>query len=388
MPRIIPDQISAEDRSALISALKRSRHFLVLGLGVRAATEERPLPETVSSCDDPQVRLKVLSLAGKERSRVPRGYTYNERLCIEVKERGSSKSRLAIARKVLSGISGLFSHVHHWTNDELAVFQFPKELIEGTAVSIEALQNLEPLMEMRQGEVQERLGSFTVIPDEDIGVILFLLPFVLEDESLFNACSFFQSCCKEYRFMGRGVVGEILYQPKRTAEVETERLAFENVILQALRVIEALVGEPGNEKRFRERLKERGLDYDERVGFSRRRQQKLGERILWLQEARDSAAAHGRRRRHHPFTIFEAMEAQHLADHVLHRSLWAAADSRGRTGEDGEIGFLLSEMYFLEEETPGWVLDSERFGGKNAVELARVPGGLGTIIKDMKNRDM
>lgn len=39
------------------------------------------------------------------------------------------------------------------------------------------------------------------------------------------------------------------------------------------------------------------MDYDERVGFAGRRKDKLGDRILWLHDARGSAAAHGNRRR-------------------------------------------------------------------------------------------
>ena len=77
-------------------------------------------------------------------------------------------------------------------------------------------------------------------------------------------------------------------------------------------------------------------------------------------KARDSAAAHGKRRRRNPFTIFEAMEAQHLAESVLHRALWFTADSIGRTGDAAEIAFLLSEI-FPDLSNPDWVTKRKIF---------------------------
>lgn len=139
-------------------------------------------------------------------------------------------------------------------------------------------------------------------------------------------------------------------------------------------MIEAIAGEPGNEKRFRQRLSAWGLDYDERVGFGRRRRQRLGDRIRWLQDARDSAAAHGRRRRPNPFTLFEAMEAQHLAEAVLHRALWFTAESHGRAGDEAELAFPLSNI-FPNRSNPSWVTDRRVFRGKSAVDLAQWPKG-------------
>jgi len=109
------------------------------------------------------------------------------------------------------------------------------------------------------------------------------------------------------------------------------------------------------------------------------RKYKLEDRISWLQEARDSAAAHGKRRRLKPFTQYEAMEAQHLADTVLNRALWSTADSLGRGGKDCEIGFLLDAMFF---SGPGWSMDPTQFNGKSAVELVRTSGGLAKVFKN------
>jgi hypothetical protein len=78
--------------------------------------------------------------------------------------------------------------------------------------------------------------------------IFYFLPFVLRSEDLFNACSFFRSSCSEFSFMD-GVVREVLRDPKREPKNEDERLAFEKVVLQSFRTIEAIVGEPAGTTR-------------------------------------------------------------------------------------------------------------------------------------------
>ena len=120
-----------------------------------------------------------------------------------------------------------------------------------------------------------------------------------------------------------GVVREVLDEPRRGPENETERLALEHLVLQSFRTVEAIVGEPGNNQiRFRQRLKTWNLKPNERVGFPGHHKHRLEDRIRWLEDGRDSAAAHGKRRRHNPFTLSEAMEAQHLAHSLLARALW------------------------------------------------------------------
>jgi hypothetical protein len=377
----VPNAISFEARRAAVQSQRRSQHFMVLGLGLglRIGPQDDPLPATVSSCDRPALVLKVLRLAGDDKFWP---HDHNQRLWLEVTERGSAIRRIEIARRVLGAISGLYSHVHHTAYDDLALYQFPIQLLQGGNIRVEQLEQLDALTNRfhRQEEFKARLGSFVVIPFEHMAAIFYLLPFVLQDDDLFNACSFFRACCSEYSFMD-GVVSSVLYEPNQAAEDERERLAFENVVLQAFRVVEAIVGEPGsNEQRFRTRLKDRGINYDDKVGFSGKRRRKLGDRIRWLHDARDSAAAHGKRRRRHPFTTFEAMEAQHIADAVLSQALWFAADSVGRRGDESEISFLLSEM-FPHLDNPDWVNDQRLFNGKTAIELAQAPGGFDIIFK-------
>jgi hypothetical protein len=222
-----------------------------------------------------------------------------------------------------------------------------------------------------------------MIPDSLTAELFYLLPFVLRNEDLFNACLFFRSCLSEFSFMD-GVVSEVLYEPKRGPENEIERLAFEHIVLQSFRTIEAVVGEPGNNvARFHERCRAWGIDPNERVGFGGRRKHRLEDRIRWLQDARDSAATHGRRRRLHPFTVFEAMEAQHLAFSVLEHALWWAAESQGREGDEAEIAYLLEAM-FLDDRS--WAKDKTLFQGKCAVELARTPGALAAVREYRERR--
>ena len=147
--------------------------------------------------------------------------------------------------------------------------------------------------------------------------------------------------------------------------------------MQSFRTVEAIVGEPGDVRRFRDRLAAWGIDYYERVGFPGHAKQALEDRLRWLQSARDSAAAHGKRRRRNPFTHFEAMEAQHLANAVLERALWWTAESLGREGDESEVAFLLEEMFPI---YPGWARDGKLFRGKRAVNLARMSGGLASIL--------
>ena len=378
-----PVRYSPAERHAARLSLSRSRFFLVLGLGSQLGSKENPLPAILCTCATPSALLRVVRLVSKERI-----WSHNEnaRLCIELKGRQAPKTRAATANRIVSAIGGLFAHVHHTSYHDLTPYQFPKELLKGTEIKVEFLEQLEALTgrEPHPAGIRGRLGSFVVIPSPSVAAIFYLLPFVLQNEDLFNACSFFQSSCSEYSFMD-GVVHEVLYEPKQEPENETQRLGLENVVLQSFRTIEAIVGEPGNEKRFRDRLKTWQMDYDERVGFPGRRTQKLGDRIRWLQEARDAAAAHGKRRRRNPFTMFEAMEAQHLADSVLHRALWFAAESRGRGGDTAEIAFLLSEMW-PDPNGPNWANDRTRFRGRSAADLAQTPGGLAEVVRYRERR--
>jgi len=269
----------------------------------------------------------------------------------------------------------LFAHVHHTAYASLAPYQIPRELAKVKEVSVEQIEELEARTGLHgyPDNLLMQLRSCVSISPSSTARIFYLLPFALHDNDLFDACNLFRSSVSEFSFMD-GVARDVLDEPDREAEDETERLAFEHIVLQSFRTIEALVGEPGsNVGRFRERLKRWNIRYDQQMGFRGHPKGNLEDRIRWLHDARDSAAAHGRRRRTRPFTVFEAMEAQHLADAVLTEALWWAAESRGRGGSEREVAFLLEEMF------PGslkWPL-----GDKRAVDLARTPGGLSVILE-------
>jgi len=304
-----PVRYSFEKRQAARLVLKKSRFFLVLGLIPDLGSELNPVPPTITTCSAPYFLLRQITLTSKK----PRWSREGTRLLLELKGRQSPNSRVATASRIVSAIGALFSQVHHTAYANLAPYQIPKELAKGKEVSIEQIEELEA----RTGvygytvDLLMQLGSGVMIAPSSMATIFYLLPFVLQDNDLFDACNFFRSCVSEFSFMD-GVARDLLDEPDREAEGETERLAFEHIALQSFRTIEALVGEPGsNVGRFRERLKRWNIRYDEPVGFPGRPKRNLEDRIRWLHDARDSAAAHGKRRRTRPFTVFEAMEAQH-----------------------------------------------------------------------------
>jgi len=379
-----PPRYSLAEREAARLSLSKSRFFLILGLGAQLGTKQNPLPPTLSTCPKSNAVLKVVTLASENKERIW-SRSMNTRILVELKGRQSPNSLFSRANKIVSAIGGLFSHVHHTAYHDLAAYQIPKDLIQDGEVSAELLEELDAFTgrDSYPNGLRTRLGSCVIIPEPHTATIFYLLPFVLQNEDLFNACSFFRSCCSEFSFMD-GVVSEVLYEPRRGPEDEIERLGLEHVVLQSFRTIEAIVGEPGsNVQRFRGRLRAWGLEPNERVGFPGHSKRRLEDRIRWLQDARDSAAAHGKRRRRNPFTMYEGMEAQHLADAVLHRALWWTADSVGREGDEAEVAFLLEAMFL---NRPGWARDKKLFGGKRAVDLARTPGGLAKVRRYLERQ--
>jgi hypothetical protein len=376
-------EITPAFREAARLALNKSRVFLVLGFGLDFRNKENPFPQTLATCSKPEAALKVVSLETKEKSNFQ---NMDARVLLELKGRHSPKSIVTAANRVVSAMGSLFTYVHHTVYADLSPYQIPKDLVRGNTVSVEELEGLEILTGLYEQPIgfMDKVASAVFIPGRLTATIFFLLPFVLQNEDLFNAGAFFRSCCSEFSFMD-GMVREVLDDPRREPENESERLAFEHVVLQSFRTVEAIVGEPGgDERRFHQRLKNWNLKPSERVGFSGRPKHSLENRIRWLQDARDSAAAHGKRRRLNPFTQFEAMEAQHIAHSVLHRAIWWKAESLGRRGDESEVAFLLEEIF---PHNPGWARDKKQFNGKRAVDLVRSSGGLARVFRN-RNRQV
>src|SRR5258707_1137747 len=159
-----PVRYSFAERSAARLNLSKSRFFLVLGLGAQLETGQNPLPATLSSCSRPNVVLKVVRLASKEKfwSR-----DQNSRILIELKGRQLPKSRIATANRIVSAIGGLFAHVHYTAYHDLAPYQIPKELIRDTELSVEQVEELEAPTGRDPSPfgIRARLGSFVIIPE-------------------------------------------------------------------------------------------------------------------------------------------------------------------------------------------------------------------------------
>lgn len=161
-----------------------------------------------------------------------------------------------------------------------------------------------------------------------------------------------------------------------SVEHERDRLRLENVVLSSFRTIEAIVGEPGREARFRAILRARGLDFDELVGFPGTRRKKLGPTIYALQRLRDATSAHGIRRRPNPVSWLEAMQAQHLAESVFHQALWQECCRVGRPeGVDEELTYLLRLMYPFRKPDDWCERSLPALGNLTAIQASRQPSG-------------
>ncbi|NYF50878.1 hypothetical protein HDF12_001243 [Edaphobacter lichenicola] len=172
-------------------------------------------------------------------------------------------------------------------------------------------------------------------------------------------------------------ISDILRQRSMPVKHERDRVQLENVILSSFRTVEAVVGEPGKEHRFRAILMSRGLDFNELVGFPGTRRKRLGDAIYALQSLRDATSAHGVRRRSHPVSWLEAMQAQHLAESVFHTALWQECCRVGRLGGgDEELRYLLRLMYPFRKSDDWTERSFETLGNLSPIQASRQPGGL------------
>jgi hypothetical protein len=353
---------------------------MLLGLSLGPCFPEQDSPPPVVVCSLGYCSARIVTVRLVDGAEPSTGGMGHWRLCIEV-----ARNRLTTARHILGGFEGVFTHLYHGRVDDFGLQLLPKaEFKERTvprtsfvrAAKAKASKNQDFLLERT---IESQIRSFLVVPDVLIGFLLFQLPTVMQYQWLYSACGFFQAACREYSFAG-GSVRNVLRRRNTTPDFERERQELEHVVLSSFRVIEAIVGEPGSEARFRKLLTQRGLSFDETVGFPGTRRRSLGNAIRNLQKLRDSTSAHGVRRRHDPVTWYEATEAQHLAENVLHQVLWQACCERGRPeGTIEETQYLLDQMYpFC--RTTGWL--SRPFAeldGMTPVEASRQPNGLAKV---------
>jgi hypothetical protein len=354
-----------------VIARHRYSRYIILGFSLGTWFEhQEPIPPYIL-CSTGIKNSRIVSLRLSDRGS---GDIGQWRLCVEVEP-----NNITTARRVLSGFEGLFTHLNHGRIEELSLQALPAGVIRDReilgpalvhAVNIRARKDKNFLLER---SFESQLRSFYSVADILVAFLFFQLPALLQSDWLFAACTFFQSACSEFTFSG-DTISDVLRRRNAPVEHERDRLKLENVVLSSFRVIEAIVGEPGKEDRFRKRLTLRGLDFDELVGFPGTRRKRLGASIYALQKLRDATSAHGMRSRSIPVTWLEAMQAQHLAESMLHIALWQECCRIGRPqGSDEELRYLLGRMYPFHDD---WL---ERplaaLGNLTPIEAVRQPGG-------------
>jgi|ERR1700733_580736 len=351
--------------------------YLIVGFSLDTAFDGQPdvPPEVVCTTGFKSARILAVDLPYEE----PPAFNNlgQWRLAVEV----NSNDRSA-ARRVFSGFEALFTHVYHGHIDDLAIEPLPTGVMKGRRIQLKRFISSVDQRARAAGvslfrrPADSRIRSHFQTDHSINAFVLYQLPTVLHSEALFSACSFFQSCCSEYAFVG-GSISNVLRHRRKGPELERQRQSLEAVILNSFRVVEAIVGEPGKDRdKFRKRMGAKGLDFDERVGFPGSRRKAFGEEIYRLQELRDSTSAHGIRRRKHPVTLFEAMWAQHLAESILHQALWQECCRVGRPhGTAEELAYLLELMYPYCADS-GWLTRTfKELEGKTPIQASMEPDG-------------
>jgi hypothetical protein len=351
--------------------------YLILGFSLDTAFDgqQNAPPKVVCTTGFSSARILAFDLPYEE---PPAEKNLGQwRLAIEVNLKDSSA-----ARRVFSGFEALLTRVYHGLIDDLAMEPLPTGVMKGRRIRLARFISSAGQRAQATGvfsfqrSADSRIRSYFQTAHGVNAFVLYQLPTVLQSEALFSACSFFQSCCSEYAFVGDSI-SDALRRRRKVADLERERQSLEAVVLNSFRVVEAIVGEPGKDRdKFRKRMATKGLDFDERVGFRGSRRKAFGEEIYRLQELRDSTSAHGIRRRKHPVTFFEAMRAQHLAESLLHQVLWQECCRTGRPyGTPEELAYLLELMYPFCADS-GWLTRAfTELEGKTPIQASMEPGG-------------
>jgi hypothetical protein len=355
-------------------APRRYSRYIILGFSLGTWFEhQRNIPPYIL-CSTGIRNSRVVSLRLCDRGSRDVGQW---RLCIEVEQ-----NNLTTARRVLSGFEGLFTQLNHGRIDDLSLQLLPAGAIRGREIlGSELVQAVRTRAHRDRDFFLERtfesqLWSFHTVPEILVAFLLFQLPRLLQSEWLFAACTFFQAACRDFAFTGDGI-GNILRRRNMPVEHERDRLNLENVVLSSFRTVEAIVGEPGRENRFRAMLASRWFDFDEFVGFPGTRRKRLGQTIYSLQHLRDATSAHGIRRRPMPISWLEAMQAQHLAESVFHQALWHECCRAGRPeGSDEELRYLLRSMYPFRNPDDWTERSLAALGNLTPIQATRQPGGL------------
>lgn len=353
------------------------RLFVLTGLGF-GSTRLNPseIPNVVCTIEKPGVRIRPILLLEHAEQFQPWMWNGSRhgRVVLDISDPDTDVIRF------VGAIEGLFAHLHQMRPEPFDVLEVSPRMIRNriireSEIARRALTRFNSGGGLWPETLKSKLHSFIMVADIELAWLFFLLPTVIRVPALYDACAFFQECAREYSFIGDSI-RHTLVNPSETPKHEREHIALEGVVLSAFRCVEALVGEPGKPERLRKRLLDVGINPTELVGFGGTSKSALEDRLYWLRDLRDSTSAHGRRRRGARITYFEAMEAQHLADAILHKVLWHEADRFGRSGTDCEIEFLLNAMYWT-IDNPRWAYKAcEDLGGDSPIEAVRKLGGL------------
>lgn len=389
LTKMVSGAHTAADR--LVDRVSRSRFFLLSGLGFNEdwGMHADRAPEVVCTLHYPAAHLRrVMVYDDSEELAFKRGLAKASQEYLLLEFERLEKNAVTNAIRCVNAIQALFACAHASAiGEDFIAYQIPQRgYLMNRAISRQRLFNLEKTVQQvafEPGWLMFKLRSFVIVSEAELAWILFFLPTVLSSSSVWDACHFFEACCRDYAFLGDSVT-TVLGSPEEAPSAEQERVRLEQVVLNAFKTVEALAGEPGKEDRFRRLLAAAGINHDEEVGFRGRQRVAIGNKIRWLQVIRDSFAGHGKRRRTKPVTFFEAMEAQKLAQAVLHRAIWHAGSERGRAdGSLEETAYLLSRMLYCRRD---WLIHSDPHLGRIPAELARTPGGLIQVADAAKKR--
>lgn len=141
------------------------------------------------------------------------------------------------------------------------------------------------------------------------------------DEQILYASLFLRSSLDEFIFIGDDittVIDESEEKPKHVYEA----VRLENAIHNCYKVVEAICGGPlpKERKKISNRLREAGIDPDERGGYTVSGKfdvETVVDKIGKLRAARNDRAAHGRIHKDRKSTYYELMDYQALACHLL-----------------------------------------------------------------------
>jgi hypothetical protein len=333
-----------------------SLNFLLMGLGFslngalgRERTVRRP-PRFLSTVHGCRAELRpVLFLRTRERVRrdIWHWAGYGRLLLVVHKGPGAE----AAAKRISEAVQALISLDHGWpVEHNLQPYRIPREILRGDRIFESdferANQSEPPYAHPLIDGLRARALSSVTFSEGSLAEVFFYLPTVFAKQELFDALLFYQEAVSDYIFQGDSIT-EVLSEPDSVPDTDKVRVQLESSLLSSFRVIEALVGEPGqNLERFHDRLRRIGVDAEEPVGFPGDEPKPMTERVRFVHQLRDATSAHGRRRRRAPLKYKEVMEAQHLAQAVVQRALFHFTSEQGRMdGKASERKYLLAAMF-------------------------------------------